>query len=69
MATACLHKHNTENAPAVSHDFYMDNFFNGAVTKTEATKLLDRLIKIMDTSEMELGNWFSNDSNILDEFI
>lgn len=54
-----------EACQALIHDFYMDDFLGGAMTKTEILKLREDLTTVLGTAGLELGKWSSNGPELL----
>lgn len=71
MATACIGKLSSDEAlrfpeacRALKHDFYVDDFLGGAGSISEALKLRDDLITVLQKAGMELCKWSSNDHRL-----
>lgn len=73
LATACISKLSSdetlrfpEACRALKHDFYVDDFLGGAGSISEALKLRDDLIAVLQKAGMELCKWSSNDPRLLE---
>jgi len=73
LATACINKLSSdetlrflEACRALKHDFYVDDFLGGAGSISEALKLRDDLIAVLQKASMELCKWSSNDPRLLE---
>jgi len=73
LATACLSKLSDDEAlrfpeacRALKRDFYVDDFLGGAESISEALKLRDDLITVLQKAGMELCKWSSNDPRLLE---
>lgn len=60
-----MYDQNPKVALAFMQDFYTDDFLGGADTKEETIKLLNGLIKIMNSAGMVLKKWSSNDIGLI----
>ncbi|KAL4090535.1 hypothetical protein QTP88_025350 [Uroleucon formosanum] len=72
LATACLKKLADDMRPlfpdastAVTTDFYMDDYLDGAQTIDEAIKLRNEIVAITNSSGFNLRKWVSNDKRLL----
>ncbi|CAI6372181.1 unnamed protein product [Macrosiphum euphorbiae] len=72
IATGCLKKLSDENkvqypmaSEAIASDFYMDDLLSGASSLSEAIKLRDNVITILDSAGLQLRKWVSNSSQVL----
>lgn len=73
LATACIGKLLSDEAlrfpeafRALKHDFYIDDFLGGAGSISEALKLRDDLITVLQKAGMELCKWSSYDHRLLE---
>jgi hypothetical protein len=73
LATTCIDKLSSDEAlqfpeacSVLKHDFYVDDFLGGAGSISEALKLRDDLIKVLQKAGMELCKWSSNDPRLLE---
>ncbi|KAF0716103.1 DUF1758 domain-containing protein, partial [Aphis craccivora] len=73
LATACINKLSSdetlrflEACRALKHNFYVDDFLDGAGSISEALKLRDDLIAVLQKASMELCKWSSNDPRLLE---
>jgi len=74
IATGCLRKLSEENkiqypiaSEVITSDFYMDDLLSGASSLSEAIKLRDDLITILDSAGLQLRKWVSNKAQVLND--
>lgn len=54
-----------EACQALIHDFYMDDFLGGTMTKTEVLKFRENLTTVLEMAGLELGKYSSNSPELI----